>query len=155
MTKQRIDRWIKKNGTALVDFYGLSGWIIKYHYGPDPLAFEGKIKNWKTQATVDRMPEYQRAQICLVPESIENEDELQNVLGHELRHIVCAHYIQFYRAVRELNFSKQALSMLDRIWHIAEEESVLALNRMSEGHQRWKNQGKIVKAPAKVKHARQ
>lgn len=80
-----------------------------------------------------RYYDYRRADITINPSLIDTEQELKNVLLHELCHVLHSPWDLFYRTAKEAAATDKMRNILDGVFDHAQESSVSKLERVFSG----------------------
>lgn len=130
MDKSKVQEWLDSNIDPLKKQFGLSHWNIKF----EVCHIDGVM------GRCNALPDYERARLKFNYDLIENEKELEEVVKHELMHIVHSPFNLFTNAVFEAIDDKALCNTLRKLGHNTAEMVTRNLERMHEGHKEFYGQ---------------
>lgn len=130
MDKSEVKTWVDANAYRLLKEYGVPHWKVAVEYClNDSVEWGGKCET---------QPRYEIATITLNCANIYNKTGIEEILRHEICHILHAPFNWYALAVKEALEKMQGmeplLASLDTVFDTAAELTVKNLERMHAGH---------------------
>lgn len=123
MDQSKVKEWVGANLERLMAQCGIPHWRVVVWY--DAL----------DEATAECSPrlKYESARITIDPARIDDIEELERVLRHELFHIVHSPFHILWDAVAQ-TFTQEQCDIFNQLWSYAQEMTVKNLERMHSGY---------------------
>lgn len=130
MDASKIKEFTDEHLETLAEMFGIAHWEIHIH-----------IKQCPTDGCsgeIEVNPDYEWVNIWLDPNNIEDSSQLEEVLIHELLHIMDTPFRIFYRSVMEhLPENSNEEKAMKALFHYCMENHVKYLERMHRGHRKF------------------
>lgn len=140
MEKAEIKPWVDANAQLLIKEYGLPHWKINFDY------VQISDLNWDGRCT--SMPKYEQAFIEINCPKVDDFKDLEEIVRHELAHVVHSplHFFEeaVFEALAKLPYSEPLQASLRYSYTVAAELIVKNIERMHSGHvERYKDASTI------------
>jgi hypothetical protein len=123
MDRSEVEAFVRRKLPELQRVFGLDRWTILLQFGPRDL---------RGPADCDRDARYDLATIGFDPEKIDDPQELETFIRHELFHIVHSPFDLFW-SLATASLDDADMERARRAWSFASEQQVLVLERLYQG----------------------
>jgi hypothetical protein len=130
MNESDVKHWVDNNIDRLMSMFGIPHWRIAVAYRPG--SFEDEFVELMRVST---RPEYERSMITINFYQIQDFEELESTLKHELMHILHSPFYSVHDLIENgLGDDHPLLAVIDEAFRQAGEMTVRNLERMHFGH---------------------
>lgn len=123
MKRKAVDKWLNKNLIRIVSQYGLNHVDLEVTTSEDSVTNLGECTTDFNQNT---------ATIVLYVSDIEDMEDLEETLRHELEHVLLAPWDMFFDITLRLCPDSTTKAIIYSIWHTAQEISRANIGRFRQ-----------------------